>query len=159
MPNYLFVDMGFHQGYARRRWQADDDSRGHAASLLYNKPSMMPHPPSTATRSRSWHILVACDACKGVGFRDHRGLARIEEDVIDELASRTEGVCKEGILATEGRWCSRHRRQGDVYTTTRQVQSRMGPWVPLCYAGIRADNVQSQSSRNKSAMPSWLPWT
>ena len=129
MPNYLFVDVGFHQGYARRRWQADDDSRGQAASLLYNKLSMVPHPPSTATRSRSWHILVACDTCKSVVFRDHRGLARIEEDVIDELASRTEGICKEGILATEGRMvfkASPSRRRICYCTTSAEPNETVG---------------------------------
>ena len=44
MPNYLSVDTGSRQRYTCRRRQVDDDSRGHAAFLLYDIPSMMPPP-------------------------------------------------------------------------------------------------------------------
>ena len=54
------------------------------------------------------------------------GWDRIEKDVVDELASRLEGVDKEDIWDVYGgRRCSRERRQGGVYTAARQGQGRM----------------------------------
>lgn len=98
---------------------------------------------------------------KALDFELIEGLGRIEEDVVDELASRMEGVERDDI------WESLRRDDGPqgnavkvAYMLLRDKR-RLGrdcklPCLPMLNRAHMPE--QWQNLRNKSEMPNWPRW-
>ena len=99
---------------------------------------------------------------KALDFEIIDGLGRIEEDVVDELAARMEGVDKEDV------WESLRRDDGPqgnavkvAYMLLRDKR-RLGrdrERISLCRKRCLTSPGQSLHLRSKNATRSWLRWT